>query len=216
MVTAASLLASLLNPYGYELHLHVYRYLSSRWLMNHIDEFLSPNFHGVAQQCFVAILLIAIVVLAAARNKPSLSRVLVLLFATYSGLYASRESDGFVGGRANTTIAINRIATKHCLGDTVKIRREELVDTVPSASGWKGSGKREGGFVAVRVEETGQQRSRSAPSPTPATASPYADVFPRPGPGSNGPRRSADKPSRAKPSTKPQLQVRPQVHRRRA
>ena len=91
MVTAASLLASLVNPYGYQLHLHVYRYLSSRWLMNHIDEFLSPNFHGVAQQCFVAILLITILVLAAARHKPSLSRVLVLLFATYSGLYASRS-----------------------------------------------------------------------------------------------------------------------------
>ena len=59
--------------------------------MNHIDEFLSPNFHGVAQQCFVAILLITIVGLAVARNKPSLSRVLVLLFATYSGLYASRS-----------------------------------------------------------------------------------------------------------------------------
>jgi hypothetical protein len=91
LVTAVSLLASLVNPYGYALHLHVYRYLSSRWLMNHIDEFLSPNFHGVAQQCFVAILLIAIVGLAVARKKPSLSRVLVLLFATYSGLYASRS-----------------------------------------------------------------------------------------------------------------------------
>ena len=91
IVTAVSLLASLINPYGYELHVHVYRYLSSRWLMNHIDEFLSPNFHGVAQQCFVAILLITIVALAVARSKPSLSRVLVLLFATYSGLYASRS-----------------------------------------------------------------------------------------------------------------------------
>jgi hypothetical protein len=91
VVTALSLVMSLINPYGYELHVHVYRYLSSRWLMNHIDEFLSPNFHGVAQQCFVAILLITIVGLAAARKKPSLSRVLVLLFATYSGLYASRS-----------------------------------------------------------------------------------------------------------------------------
>jgi hypothetical protein len=91
IVTLISLLMSLINPYGYELHLHVYRYLSSRWLMNHIDEFLSPNFHGVAQQCFVAILLITIAVLAAARHKPSLSRVLVLLFAIYSGLYASRS-----------------------------------------------------------------------------------------------------------------------------
>jgi hypothetical protein len=91
MVTVASLAASLINPYGYELHVHVYRYLTSRWLMNHIDEFLSPNFHGVAQQCFVAILLITIVALAAVHNKPSLSRVLVLLLATYSGLYAARS-----------------------------------------------------------------------------------------------------------------------------
>ena len=91
MVTAASLAASLINPYGYELHVHVYRYLTSRWLMNHIDEFLSPNFHGVAQQCFVAILLITIVALAVARTKPSLSRVFVMLFATYSGLYAARS-----------------------------------------------------------------------------------------------------------------------------
>ncbi len=91
MVTAVSLVASLINPYGYELHLHVYRYLTSRWLMNHIDEFLSPNFHGVAQQCFVAILLITIVALAGARSKPSLSRVFVLLLATYSGLYAARS-----------------------------------------------------------------------------------------------------------------------------
>jgi len=91
IVTVASLAASLINRYGYELHVHVYRYLTSRWLMNHIDEFLSPNFHGVAQQCFVAILLITIVALAAAHNKPSLSRVLVLLLATYSGLYAARS-----------------------------------------------------------------------------------------------------------------------------
>ncbi len=89
-VTAASLVASLVNPYGYRLHLHVYRYLSSRWLMNHIDEFLSPNFHGVAQQCFVLILLITIVALAVAR-RPPMTHLLVILFAAYSGLYASRS-----------------------------------------------------------------------------------------------------------------------------
>jgi hypothetical protein len=89
-ITAACLLASLVNPYGYRLHAHVYRYLSSRWLMNHIDEFLSPNFHGVAQQCFVLILLITIVGLALDRKLP-LARLLVAIFAVYSGLYASRS-----------------------------------------------------------------------------------------------------------------------------
>ena len=58
--------------------------------MNHIDEFLSPDFHGVAQQCFVVLLLITIVALAVGK-KPPLAHVLVLLFAAYSGLYASRS-----------------------------------------------------------------------------------------------------------------------------
>ena len=89
-ISAICLLASLVNPYGYRLHVHVYQYLSSRWLMNHIDEFLSPNFHGVAQQCFVLILLITIVGLALGRKLP-LARLLVAIFAVYSGLYASRS-----------------------------------------------------------------------------------------------------------------------------
>ncbi len=59
--------------------------------MNHIDEFLSPNFHGVAQQCFAALLLIAIVALAIAPKKPQLSQLFVIIFAAYSGLYAARN-----------------------------------------------------------------------------------------------------------------------------
>src|SRR4051794_30626809 len=81
-VTGSSLLASVINPYGYNLHVHVYRYLSDRWLMNHIDEFLSPNFHGVAQQCFVVIFLITIAALWISRDKPPLVHVFVMLFAT--------------------------------------------------------------------------------------------------------------------------------------
>jgi len=90
-VTALSLLASLINPYGYKLHWHVYRYLTDHWLMNHIDEFLSPNFHGVAQQCFVVLLLITVVAWNIAPKKPRLVDVLIVLFAAYSGLYASRN-----------------------------------------------------------------------------------------------------------------------------
>jgi hypothetical protein len=90
-VAVLSLLASFINPYGYNLHLHIYRYLSDRFLMNHVTEFLSPDFHGVAQQCFAALLLVTIAVLASARRKPGPSRLLVILLAAYSGLYASRN-----------------------------------------------------------------------------------------------------------------------------
>jgi hypothetical protein len=59
--------------------------------MNHIDEFLSPNFHGVAQQCFAVLLLIAVVALAIKRQRLRVSHLLVIIFAAYSGLYASRN-----------------------------------------------------------------------------------------------------------------------------
>jgi hypothetical protein len=84
-------LASLVNPYGWKLHAHVYAYLSNRFLMDHIEEFQSPNFHGIAQKCFLALLLITIAIVAARGRKLRMSELLTLLFAVYAGLYASRN-----------------------------------------------------------------------------------------------------------------------------
>ncbi len=78
--TLLSLMATFVNPYGYRLHIHILGYLSNHFLMNHIEEFRSPDFHGVAQQCFVILLIIAITALAVAREKPRVSQVLVILF----------------------------------------------------------------------------------------------------------------------------------------
>jgi hypothetical protein len=86
-----SIAASFVNPYGWNLHAHVYSYLSNRFLMDHIEEFQSPNFHGIAQKCFLALLLIAIAARATHGRKLRLSEILVLLFAVYAGLYASRN-----------------------------------------------------------------------------------------------------------------------------
>jgi hypothetical protein len=59
--------------------------------MDHIDEFLSPNFHGLPQKFFAIMILLAIVALAVARRKIAISEMLVVLFAVYSGLYATRD-----------------------------------------------------------------------------------------------------------------------------
>ena len=83
--------ASLVNPYGWNLHAHIYAYLTNRFLMEHIDEFQSPNFHGVAERCFALLMLAAIVALASRSRTLRVSEVLVILFALYSGLYASRN-----------------------------------------------------------------------------------------------------------------------------
>jgi len=87
----ASAIASLVNPYGWALHRHIYEYLTNRFFMDHIDEFQSPNFHGVAQRSFLVILLIAVAALAGSGRKLRLSHVLLMLFAIYAGMYASRD-----------------------------------------------------------------------------------------------------------------------------
>jgi len=86
-----SAIASLINPYGWKLHQHVYSYLTSRFLMEHIDEFRSPDFHGIAQRCFLILLLITVAALAARGRELRMSQILTVLFAVYSGLYASRN-----------------------------------------------------------------------------------------------------------------------------
>jgi len=91
LVSLLSLLASFINPYGYKLHLHIYRYLSDRFLMDSVTEFRSPDFHSVAQQCFAVLLLVAIAALASARRKPTPTQLLVILLAAYSGLFAVRN-----------------------------------------------------------------------------------------------------------------------------
>jgi hypothetical protein len=91
IVGAISLAATLVNPYGWKLHVHIYDYLSNRFLMDHIDEFQSPNFHGVAERCFAALLLITLIALTLRSRRLRLSEGLLIVFAVFSGLYASRN-----------------------------------------------------------------------------------------------------------------------------
>jgi hypothetical protein len=87
----ASALATLVNPYGWRLHAHIYRYLGDRYLMNRIDEFRSPDFHGWAERCFAVILVLALIAFAKSRKNLRLSHLLVVLLAVYAGFYSSRN-----------------------------------------------------------------------------------------------------------------------------
>ncbi len=87
----ASALATLVNPFGWRLHEHIYRYLSDRYLMNHIDEFRSPDFHGWSQRAFAIILALVLIALAGNRKRLPLSQFLVALLAVYAGFYSSRN-----------------------------------------------------------------------------------------------------------------------------
>ena len=84
-------IASFINPYGATLYVHLNEYLSNKFFMDHIDEFLSPSFHGVAQKCFEGLVLLSVVSIAISRRKLRLSHLLVVLFAIHAALFAARN-----------------------------------------------------------------------------------------------------------------------------
>ena len=98
---AFSAAATLVNPFGWRLHAHIYRYLGDRYLMNHIDEFRSPDFHGWSQRAFAVILVLTVIAFAGDRfsgnhtsddrEKVRLSHLLVVLLAVYAGFYSARN-----------------------------------------------------------------------------------------------------------------------------
>jgi hypothetical protein len=90
-ISVASAAASLANPYGWRLYAHTYRYLSNRFLMDHIDEFRSPDFHSLAPRCFLLLLILLLVVVAVRGKQLRASGILVVLFAVYSGIYSARN-----------------------------------------------------------------------------------------------------------------------------
>jgi hypothetical protein len=123
--------ATLVNPYGFQLHVHIYRYLSNRFLMDHIDEFQSPNFHYVAQKCFAGLLLLTLVALAAKIREAGVSQGLVVLFAVYSGLYASRN------------IPVSSLLLILVIGPWLSDGMERLAETLSrrsSTARWRGLG----------------------------------------------------------------------------
>ncbi len=60
-LAAACAAASLINPYGWRLHMHVAEYLRSDWIRNTIQEFQSPIFRNENVLQFEALMLIGLI-----------------------------------------------------------------------------------------------------------------------------------------------------------
>lgn len=62
LLTASCAAASIVNPYGYQLHVHVIEYLKSDWIRNVIQEFQSPSFRNENMMQFEALLFLGLMV----------------------------------------------------------------------------------------------------------------------------------------------------------
>jgi hypothetical protein len=84
----ACILVSLINPYGYRILLFPFRLVSQKFLMDNVNEFLSPNFHHVMP--FKYLLLLTIAILAISVKKLDFVEISLLLIFLDMSLYSAR------------------------------------------------------------------------------------------------------------------------------
>jgi len=91
LIMAISFVVSLLNPNGFHNLLLPFELLSSKFIMDHINEFLSPNFHNLSLVPFEILLLFTIVILAFSRNRLNLIEVALMVLFINMALYSVRN-----------------------------------------------------------------------------------------------------------------------------
>jgi len=79
--------ASLANPYGWKLHEHVFQYLGSRWIVDNVQEFQSPNIRSEGMIVFALLLLAAVAFVSRSR---AFEAVLVLAWG-FAALRSARH-----------------------------------------------------------------------------------------------------------------------------
>lgn len=87
-VTAVCLIAALINPIGYHILLFPLTLVSNGYLMDHVTEFVSPNFHQ--SLTFKYVLLAMIALFAVSREKLTFIEVVLIVFFVNMSLYSVR------------------------------------------------------------------------------------------------------------------------------
>ena len=87
----ACLAASLANPYGYRLHQHVLQYLRDPYQLDHIVEFLSPNFHHPMAIFFEVLLMGAIAASVRCLSKGDFVHPLLIAAWAHAALISVRN-----------------------------------------------------------------------------------------------------------------------------
>lgn len=88
LATLATLLITLFNPKGYQILLFPFKTVSNRFLMDHIIEFLPPNFHEPLPYKYMLLFMIA--VFAFSRRTITVIELFLVLLFTSMSLYSAR------------------------------------------------------------------------------------------------------------------------------
>jgi hypothetical protein len=88
LTTIVCLLVCLINPIGYHILLFPFKLVSNKFIMDHVYEFMSPNFHEPL--VFKYFLLLMFVIFALSAVKTNLIELLLILMFTNMSLYSVR------------------------------------------------------------------------------------------------------------------------------
>jgi hypothetical protein len=90
LITAACLFVSLINPYTYHILLFPFNLVSNKFIMDHISEFLSPNFHTFIAKAFEFVFLFMFTLFAVSRVRLNIIEVAMVLLFTHMSLTSAR------------------------------------------------------------------------------------------------------------------------------
>jgi hypothetical protein len=85
-------LASLANPYGIELHIHIWQYLRADWIQNIVQEFQAPTFRSEGQLQFEGLLLAGLVTAGFLVRRRQFTEALWLVFLAHASLISVRHA----------------------------------------------------------------------------------------------------------------------------
>ncbi len=130
-VLVASSLATLATPFGWELHLHLFRYLKSEAILKNILEFRPPDFQTLHGRLLEGWLLLAAIALGPIIRNKDWPRLLVLLGLTHLTLQSHRHAGLLVVATAPFLAAAlfpqkrAKKADKHRVSDSRRSSRPE-------------------------------------------------------------------------------------------
>lgn len=89
---AACCAVTVLNPYGIQLHLHIWRYLQSDWIRNLVQEFQAPTFRNEGQMQFELLLILGLLGAGVLILRKRITEALWVIFLAHASLTSIRHA----------------------------------------------------------------------------------------------------------------------------
>jgi hypothetical protein len=83
--------ATLLNPYGWELHTHIWAYLGSDFILNNVQEFRAPDFRGESMRVFEVVLLLSLLLAGRLVARREVTTALLVVAWAHAALLSVRH-----------------------------------------------------------------------------------------------------------------------------